>query len=237
MINMNVIKRLQFKIKGKQGFTLVETLIAVAILALALVPPTYTAYQSVISANFAKDQMIANYLAQDAMDYIIAKKNQNIIACTTTINDGTADADIKACNVADSVTPAKDFGRYWLADLNACDMTSNGNNKCIVDTTRVCNPDASNICTQPYVYAYPYPDCTGSDQSCYVFYDLQRKMYRPMTVAPTDYRTVTKFKRYVTIKTLNDHEAQVSSVVTWKSRGLSGNDSITVRTNIYRIIP
>jgi prepilin-type N-terminal cleavage/methylation domain-containing protein len=221
MINM---KHLQSTTKG---FTLIETLIAISILALALIPPVYTAYQSVISANFAKDQMIANYLAQDALDYVIAKKNLNIIACTNTQNDGTlADADIPACNVSDADT-TKDFGRYWLAELNACDITTTATNKCNVDTTR--------SFPQPYVYAYT--DCTGSDQTCYLFYDFQRKMYRPKIVAPTDYSTVTKFKRYVTIKRLNDHEAQVSSYVEWKSRGLTGMDSTTVRANIYRIIP
>ena len=62
----------------KKGFTLVETLIAIFILLLAITGPLSVAYQSMTYVRFASDRAIATMLAQDAMEYIIAKKNFNI---------------------------------------------------------------------------------------------------------------------------------------------------------------
>ncbi len=228
----------------KKGFTLVETLIAVSIITLALIPPLYTAYQSIISANFARDQMIANYLAQDAMDYIIGKKNQNIYACTNEREDSaSASDDDKDCDKPNPDDGA--FGRFWLADLDACNTSvtpADPSRKCHVDTTRTCNYDpGTGTCTQPFTYEYVA--CSGSDLSCYLVFDRQRNMYRPYVVTtgvPAEYKTVTKFKRYASITTLGGQdapEAQVTVTVSWKSSGITSDDSLTIRSNIYRILP
>lgn len=229
--------------KTSKGFTLVETLIAVAILSLALLPPLYTAYQSVVSANFAKDQMIASYLAQDAMDYIIAKKNQNIIACTNNQNDDDNNssngnpADDVDCDVEDVTNRQHEFGRYWLADLHECVGTGN---KCVIDTTRKRNE----------VYTYPYIDANcGTSPDCYLWFDKTRNMYRPSQVVngtgnklvAAENKKITKFKRYATIETVSDgttiYEARVKVVVTWKSSGFSSDDAMTIRTNMYNVFP
>lgn len=228
---------------SSRGFTLVETLIAVSILSLALLPPVYTAYQSVVSANFAKDQMIASYLAQDAIDYIIAKKNQNIIACTNNQNDDDNDItngnppDIADCNQADATQRHHEFGRYWLADLYDCI----GVNKCIIDTTRRRNE----------VYTFPYIEANcATTPDCYLWFDKVRNMYRPSQVVNTgtgnqfvaaENKAITKFKRYATIEVVSDgittYEAKVKVVVTWKSSGFSSDDSMTIRANMYNVFP
>lgn len=52
------------------GFTLVETLVAIAILTLSITA-TFTAVQNgLATSSFAKDQVIAFYLIQDAMEFI-----------------------------------------------------------------------------------------------------------------------------------------------------------------------
>ncbi|MDQ3014342.1 MAG: type II secretion system GspH family protein [bacterium] len=228
---------------SSRGFTLVETLIAISILSLALLPPVYTAYQSVVSANFAKDQMIASYLAQDAMDYIIAKKNQNIIACTNNQNDDDNDngngnpPDDEDCDQPNTSNRKHEFGQYWLADLHEC----SGVNKCNVDTTRRRN--------DPYTFPYIEANCaTGTE--CNLWFDKVRNMYRPSQVVNTgngnqfvaaENKNVTKFKRYAMIEVVSDgttnYEAKVKVVVTWKSSGFSSDDAMTIRANMYNVFP
>jgi prepilin-type N-terminal cleavage/methylation domain-containing protein len=52
------------------GFTLVETLIAVSILAIATAGPLYTASRALVAAETARDQLTASYLAQEGIEYV-----------------------------------------------------------------------------------------------------------------------------------------------------------------------
>lgn len=56
--------------KTKQGFTLIETLVAVLLLATAIAGPLTIASKGLTSALVAKDQITAYFLVQDAIEYI-----------------------------------------------------------------------------------------------------------------------------------------------------------------------
>ncbi|HEY4483324.1 MAG TPA: prepilin-type N-terminal cleavage/methylation domain-containing protein [Candidatus Paceibacterota bacterium] len=56
--------------KCEAGFTLLETLVAVAILMIAIGSAFGLAPQGLMGARFAKNQTIANYLAQDALETV-----------------------------------------------------------------------------------------------------------------------------------------------------------------------
>jgi Tfp pilus assembly protein PilV len=58
------------KNKNQKGFTIVETLVAVTILMISIAGPLTVANKGLLAAINAKDQMIASYLAQDAMEYV-----------------------------------------------------------------------------------------------------------------------------------------------------------------------
>lgn len=69
----------------KMGFTLVETLVAIGILSLSIAA-TFTAVQNGLqNSSIAKDQTTAFYLAQEAMEYIKNKRDQNAL---NSINGG-----------------------------------------------------------------------------------------------------------------------------------------------------
>jgi type II secretory pathway pseudopilin PulG len=71
--------------KNNKGFTLLEALVAISILMVAVVAPITIAQKGLSSSFYIKNQMIASYLAQDAIEYIKNKRDQ------VTINDvGTA---------------------------------------------------------------------------------------------------------------------------------------------------
>jgi prepilin-type N-terminal cleavage/methylation domain-containing protein len=56
--------------KLKKGFTIIESLVAIAILMVAIVGPMTAAQRGLAATTIAQDQMVANYLAQDALEYI-----------------------------------------------------------------------------------------------------------------------------------------------------------------------
>ncbi len=61
------------------GFTLLEALVAVSILMVAVVAPITIAQKGLSSAVYTKNQMIASYLAQDAIEYIKNVRDGNIL--------------------------------------------------------------------------------------------------------------------------------------------------------------
>lgn len=61
------------------GFSLIETVVSVAIIVFAVVGPLTAAQKSLASASYSKDQVIATYLAQEAIEFVQYKRSQNII--------------------------------------------------------------------------------------------------------------------------------------------------------------
>lgn len=53
-----------------KGFTIVETLVAVAILMISIAGPLTIAQKGLTAAIYARDQVTASFLAQDAMEII-----------------------------------------------------------------------------------------------------------------------------------------------------------------------
>jgi len=66
--------------KAVQGFTLIETLVAVLLLATAITGPLTIAAKGLSAALIARDQMVAFYLAQDAVEYVRFVRDSNKLA-------------------------------------------------------------------------------------------------------------------------------------------------------------
>lgn len=62
----NLFKRKAFK----SGFTIVETMVAIFILTIALTSLINLTARSLFAARYARNEITANYLAQEAADYI-----------------------------------------------------------------------------------------------------------------------------------------------------------------------
>jgi prepilin-type N-terminal cleavage/methylation domain-containing protein len=62
----------------QSGFTLIETLIALFILVLAVSAPLSLAYQSIQSSRTTTGNVLAFYLAQEALEYIKNWRNDNV---------------------------------------------------------------------------------------------------------------------------------------------------------------
>lgn len=63
-----------------KGFTLIETLVAVLLLSTAIAGPLTIAAKGLSAALIARDQMVAFYLAQDAVEYVRFVRDSNKLA-------------------------------------------------------------------------------------------------------------------------------------------------------------
>lgn len=67
-------------INTKQGFTLVETLVAIVVLTLSITGPLFIAQQSFNSAITARDRTVAAFLAQEAVEYVRSVRDHNYLS-------------------------------------------------------------------------------------------------------------------------------------------------------------
>lgn len=65
------------ELQSNNGFTLVETLVAISVLLISVVAPMTLAQQGIRSARIAQEQTTASYLAQDALEYIHNVRDTN----------------------------------------------------------------------------------------------------------------------------------------------------------------
>lgn len=85
--------------KSSRGFTLVETLVAIAILMIAIVGPFYMLQQAITSANTARDQLIASSLAQEGVEYVYFVRNNNFLGGRTWNTGLTGCSGAAGCTV------------------------------------------------------------------------------------------------------------------------------------------
>lgn len=105
-----------------RGFTLVETLLAVLLLSVAIAGPLTIASKGLLSAISAKEQIVAFYLGQDAIEYIRFKRDTNCLAAAG--------------------APASCPAGSWLSGLSSC-ISTDGSALCQIDSIQ----DTATSCT------------------------------------------------------------------------------------------
>lgn len=65
--------------RAKRGFTLIETLVAIMLLSIAIVAPMALASKSLSTAYYARDQITAFYLAQEAIEALRSIRDSQIL--------------------------------------------------------------------------------------------------------------------------------------------------------------
>jgi prepilin-type N-terminal cleavage/methylation domain-containing protein len=190
------------KIKSR-GFTLVETLIAISVLAVAITGPLAIAQKGLQAALISKDQVTAFYLAQDAIEYIRYARDTNCLV---------------AGSVAGGCPPAQ-----WLAgngsasqdvNLTPC-VSSGGTAACMIDVIALTQPAA----------------CTGGVCQA-INYDSTNNYFTYASGSASIFKRTVSLTSPVCGSSgspCNNNEAAVAVTVVW-SDPLS--HSVTVRENI-----
>jgi len=88
------------------GFTLIETLVAIAILMIAITGPLTIANQALTAALGARNVMIATYLAQDGMESLKNIKDNKVAAGLVSNTPATIDS-VFHTTVPNCVSPSK----------------------------------------------------------------------------------------------------------------------------------
>lgn len=76
---MKNLQSTTYNLKPTKAFTLVETLVAIAILLLAIGGPLTIAAQSFFAARFSKDNLTAIYLAQEGIEMFRFRRDTNVL--------------------------------------------------------------------------------------------------------------------------------------------------------------
>lgn len=106
------------------GFTLVETLVAIAVLMITIVGPLYSVNRALQNSYVARDQLIASALGQEGAEYIRGVRDGNYLY-----------------NIANPSTPVN-----WLNGLancrtgNICTVDPTGNTPIAICPSGVCTP-------------------------------------------------------------------------------------------------
>lgn len=214
--------------KKEEGFTLVETLIAVVVLIVSVVTPLSIASQAIVYSATARDQIVASNLAQEAIDFVRNERDrsalntsgvnpakfQNFLAkfgtysgsSSVCYNASGCAIDVRTPTYPGPLQPISDFNVTYpvtpaqIIDLANCTTATN----CPYMSVRSLGASPT--------YIYGYPDPTGGD---YV-----------------NWRE-TSFKRVVKMtvigNTANPQEVLIQVTITWRT----GSYDKTITMNEY----
>jgi len=101
--------------KNKNGFTLIETLVAVLLLAITITGPLTIASKGLTATMVAKDQFIGFYLAQDAIEQVRFLRDSSCLA---------SGGGPTGCPSAS-----------WLSGLGSC-VSADGSASCYIDSVQ-----------------------------------------------------------------------------------------------------
>lgn len=76
---MNDELRIKLKSRNSGGFTLVETLVAIAIFTVSIVALMSVLGSGISNTNYAKQKIIASYLAQEGIEYMRNMRDANVL--------------------------------------------------------------------------------------------------------------------------------------------------------------
>lgn len=103
------------KTQDMRGFTLIETMVAVSLLAITIVLPYYAIQRSLIATYNARDELIASALAQEAIEYVRGVRDSNYLY---ELNNGS-------------------ISRSWLYGVDGTNSSPNClTNNCQLDASR-----------------------------------------------------------------------------------------------------
>jgi len=192
--------------KFDRGFTLVETLVAIAIFSVSIIGLMSVLSSGISSTNYAKERMIATYLAQEGIEYMRNMRDTYVLYDATDSQTGWDSFNSK-------VVPAPN---------NLC-ASANG---CYFDDQNV---DYTNHSQSVWKNSLSITACNSSCPT--LLYDSSTGKYG-YAASPTT--TDSGFIRKISIVQPSSNETKISSTVSW-TQG-SGVYNITFSESLFNWI-
>ncbi len=219
----------------EEGFTLLETLVAVSIVTIAIVAPMSLASQSLTASYYARDQLIASQLAQEAIEVVRHIRDGNILALNST--DPTRDV------FSTSVTPSMyvNQGTFVVDTRDDSTWLISGFGDCAVNPTPA---DAANRAPAMRTDAVTQPDGTHSWTSgTFYAYGHIGSVSDPCVDQSSSGWYPTPFTRTVRVDSVANCpdapytssicEVRVTSIVSWKEPNFPAQQ-VEIQDNLYR---
>jgi Tfp pilus assembly protein PilV len=143
--------------RGKHdGFTFVETLVAITVLLVAVVAPMSLANDGIVASKLAQDQIVAFYLAQEGVEAVKNMRDHNRLS-----NDASGQlGDSAGGNLSDCIVSDPDSEEGCIIDTTQTDGTG-------TFWTQECSGGCEPLRigdTDPYIYSHQN---TGTSESKY----------------------------------------------------------------------
>ncbi len=193
----------------QQGFSLVETLVAITILLLVIVGPLTISSSSVRSTAYASEQVVAFFLAQEGAELAQKARDDFLLQYFDDTNPDLAVFVPQNNDPWADFTTGPTFANCYNV-ANGCGLSINTNGS--LASPRSCSNMADCLL---------YLD-TGST--------IARSRY---TYTPTQSPTI--FSRRIKLTRVSANEVSVVSTVTWRS-GFSRNEQqVSVQTSLFNV--
>lgn len=142
----------EFNFKKSGGFTLIETLVAISVFTMSVLTLIVILSQGITNINYAKQKMIAEYLAQEGVEYLKNVRDTNVISATTT-SIGWSDFKTQTANCFNLNGCFFDDG--ILFEGNSTDTVKNiGFSVCVSGDCPTFKYDLGNYSNAKYNYTY-----------------------------------------------------------------------------------
>jgi len=196
-----------------KGITLIETIVAVTILAVAIAGPMTLAASSLRATRDARSELIATHLAEEGVEIV---------------------HNIRDNNVTNNPLPGS-----WLANI----LPNCGGFGCVVDVTAfdpatVATPAAGTVWSASAATACPAADCSSISR---VYYNPNTGLYRQSAAALTSPWTQTLFYRTIIVTGVDNvaaplRQAHIVVTVTYRGYG-AAQKVVTIDDDVYNWFP
>ena len=200
--------KLQIKKQKKRGFTLVETLVAIAIFSISILSILSILASSITATTYAKDKMIAGYLGQEGIEYIRNIRDDYMLYASAYTPPSTHDWS------------------FFINEFSSC----TANAPCGFNSYAVNNmPIQPNLILTPSTFFNCSNDPSETAPSgCVLYFNKNNGVYNDDA---SSYGVNSDFTRKVWMTKISDNEVQIFSEVDWNQG--SGTAKLIFSENLF----